>query len=369
MKVLVSGAGMAGLIAGIALGQSGFSVTLVERAKHLRVNGSPIDIRGDAVRMAREMGVLEAIRARRVTMSEEVVFVDRAGKTLAAIPQQEINDSEEDVEIPREDLGDVLHRAQPAGNVLRFGDWIEALHDDGDGVDVTFKSGLRERYDLVVGADGVHSATRRLIFGPEKDYLKHLGFYIALTDLPEEASAGRVNPMFNFPGHLIGIARYRHRALGVFNFRSAWIDYDYHDLAAQKAILAKAFAGHDEWKVREIVAAALRDPELYFDSVSQIHMPTWRRGRVVLVGDAAACATGLSGRGTSLAITGTCILAEALRRHAHDFEAAFAEYEQRQRPYVEHAQAIAVTGGDLICPATWEAIEARNARLTALPSA
>lgn len=366
MKVLVSGAGMAGLSAGISLGQSGFAVTLVERANHLRVNGSPIDIRGDAVRMAQDMGVLDAIRARRVTMSEVVVFVDHEGRTIAALPQQEINDSEEDVEIPREELGDILYRAQPPGTEIRFGDCIESLHDDGSGVDATFRSGRRERFDLVVGADGVHSATRRLIFGPEKDYIKHLGFYIALADLPEEVDAERINPMFNFPGCMIGIARYRNRALGVFNFRSPWIDYDYHDLGAQKAILASAFAGHDEWKVPTIVAAALRDPELYFDSVSQIHMPTWHRGRVVLVGDAAACATGLSGRGTSLAITGTRILAEALRRHPRDLEKAFIEYEQRQRPYVDRAQATALPGGDLICPATWEAIEARNARLRAI---
>ena len=363
MKVLVCGAGMAGLGAGISLGQFGFSVTLVERAKHLRVNGSPIDIRGDSVRMAQEMGVLDAIRARRVTMSEVIVFVDRDGKTLVDIPQEEISDSKEDVEIPREDLGDILYRALPKGTEVRFGDWIQSLSDDGSGVDVTFKSGRRERFELVVGADGVHSATRRMIFGPEKDYIKHLGFYVALADLPEEVGADRMNPMFNFPGAMIGIARYRNRALGVFNFRSLWIDYDYHDLNAQKAILANAFAGHNEWKIPQLVAAALRDPELYFDSVSQIHMPGWHRGRVVLVGDAAACATGLSGRGTSLAITGTRILAEALSRRPGDLEKAFAEYEQRQRPYVDRAQATALPGGDLICPATWEAINARNARL------
>ncbi len=124
MKVLVSGAGMAGLSAGISLGQLGFSVTLVERANHLRVNGSPIDIRGDAVRMAQDMGVLDAIRARRVTMTEEVVFVDGEGRTVVALPQREIGDSEEDVEIPREDLGDILFRAQRQGTAIRFGDWI-----------------------------------------------------------------------------------------------------------------------------------------------------------------------------------------------------------------------------------------------------
>lgn len=110
--------------------------------------------------------------------------------------------------------------------------------------------------------------------------------------------------MYNYPGHLAGIATYRDKALAVLMFRSPWVEYDYHDLAAQKRILVSAFAGHSEWRVPELLDAAVADPELYFDSVSQIHMPTWHRGRVVLVGDAAHCASPLSGRGTSLALTG-----------------------------------------------------------------
>lgn len=368
MKILVAGAGMAGLSAGISLAQFGHEVTLVERADHLRVNGSPIDLRGDAVGVAEAMGVLDAVRARTVDMSEGIQFVDPDGVPLGGLPGGEVNESEDDLEIPREDLGAVLHAALPESARLRFGEWIESLHDDGAGVDVVLHSGRRERFDLVVGADGVHSAVRRMAFGPERDYVRYLGFYTALTDLPEEAGTGEPGLMLNVPGRLAGIARYRDRALGVLQFRSEWIDYDYHDLDAQKAILAEAYAGHDEWKVPQILAAAMRDPELYFDATSQIHMQRWDRGRVVLVGDAAACAASLSGRGTSLALTGTRILAEALDRHPDDLPAAFAEYERRQRPYVDRGQAIADVGGDLIVPPTWAAIEARNARLAPTPA-
>src|SRR6202012_3679384 len=168
---------------------------------------------------------------------------------------------------------------------------------------------------------------------------------------PLHTPTSRRNPKYNFPGHMSGIASYRDKALGIFMFRGPWIDYDYHDLAAQKQILRDAFAGHTEWKIPELLDAAGRDPELYFDSVSQIHMPSWHRGRVVLVGDSAHCASPLSGRGTSLAMTGSWLLAEALRDHPDDIAAAFQQYEREQLPYVSYAQGTAGPGGGVGVPA------------------
>jgi 2-polyprenyl-6-methoxyphenol hydroxylase-like FAD-dependent oxidoreductase len=366
MRILVSGAGMAGLSTGITLGAAGHDVSIVERANHLRVNGSPIDIRGDAIKVADKMGVLDPIRARRVDMTERVQFVDSRGELLAELPDSEFNDSPDDTEIPREDLAHVLRTALDPATSLRFGESIAELSDDGDGVDVRFASGERQRYDIVVGADGMHSATRRLMFGPEDQFLRHLGFYVALADLPDYAQSDRRNPMYNFPGHMIGIAAYRDKALAVFMFRSPWVDYDYHDLAAQQQILLDGFAGHTEWKIRDLLDAASHDKELYFDSVSQIHMPSWHSGRVVLVGDAAHCASPLSGRGTSLAMTGAWLLAEAFRDHPDDVAAAFEQYEREQLPYVTYAQGTAAPGGEVLVPATQQEIDARNQRLGAL---
>jgi 2-polyprenyl-6-methoxyphenol hydroxylase-like FAD-dependent oxidoreductase len=155
--------------------------------------------------------------------------------------------------------------------------------------------------------------------------------------------------------------------LAAFYFRSPWIDYDYHDLDAQKQILLDAFAGHDEWKIPQLLDAVGKDPEFYFDSVSQIQMPSWHTGRVVLVGDAAHCASPLSGRGTSLALTGTWFLARALRDHPHNHAQAFEQYERDQRPHVARAQATATPGGDLLVPATQEALDDRNRRLHTAP--
>jgi 2-polyprenyl-6-methoxyphenol hydroxylase-like FAD-dependent oxidoreductase len=365
VNILVSGAGMAGLSAALDLAAHGHHVTVVERASHFRVNGSPIDLRGDAIGIAEKMGLLHQVLGRRVRTTELSRFVDADGELIAHLPLDEIGDSDDDVEIAREDLAEILVDALPPDVVIRFLDSVDALTDDGGGVDVHFASGRAERFDLVVGADGQHSAVRRLVFGPEGDHTRHLGLYVALTDLPGEGGSDRINPMYNFPGHLAGIARYKDKALGVFMFRSDPVDYDHHDLDAQKRILIDAFAGTSAWRVPELLDAVRADPEFYFDSVAQIHLPTWHRGRVVLIGDAAHCATGLSGRGTSLAFTGAYFLAEELQRAGGDHVAAFERYEARQRPYVEFAQNSVGDGAELVVPSTWEAIAARNERLRA----
>ncbi len=365
MNILVSGAGIAGLALALELGNRGHDVTVVERASHFRVNGSPIDVRGDALDIAGRMGLLARIQENRVHATELSVYVDSDGELITRLPSEEFNDSPDDIEIAREDLARILIDALPATTTIRLRESVESLADDGDGVDVRFASGDTGRFDLVLGADGQHSAVRRMTFGPERDYVHHLGFYIALADLPAEARADRLNPVYNFPGHMATIWRYKDNALAGFGFRSELIDFDYHDIDVQKKILIEAFEGHSEWKIPELLDAVRADPEFYLDSVSQIRMPTWHRGRIALVGDSAYCATLLSGRGTSLALTGAYFLAEELDLAGGDHTVAFERYETRQRPYVEFAQASVDLGGELVVPSTWESINARNQRIQA----
>lgn len=364
MRILIAGAGLAGLSAGIILGTSGHDVTIVERANRLRTGGSPIDIRGDALAVADRMGVLDEVRRRRVTMTETVNFVGPDGAVRAQLAQGQVSDSPDDIEIAREDLTEILHAALPDGVRLVFGDHLTSIEDGIDAVTVRFASGDQKTYDLIVGADGIHSGTRSLVFGPESDFLRPLGYYVAFADLPGEGDpTSRENAFYNYPGHLIGIARYHDKAVAVATFRSGLIDYDHRDPDAARRVMTEAYGDHTDWRVPELLTAINADPDLYFDIVAQIHMDTWHHGRVVLLGDAAYCASGLSGRGTSLALTGAAFLAEALSASPHDLEAALAEYERAQRPYVTHAQASAAPGGDLIAPATEEAIAARNLAL------
>lgn len=245
MRILVSGAGAAGLSAGIDLARVGHEVEIVERANHLRVNGSPIDVRGAAIETARSMGILDAVIDHRITMTEETKFVDRSGVAVAPLVREEVDESPEDIEIPREDLMNILRQALPEQVDLRFEDFIVSLVDDGDRVAVTYASGREAAYDMVVGADGVHSGVRRLVFGPEEEFTEHLGMYVAIGDAPEQATPdNRTTEVLNLPGRMAGVARYRDKALALFEFRSESIDYDYHDLDEQKRILAEAFSRH-----------------------------------------------------------------------------------------------------------------------------
>lgn len=371
MKILVSGAGIAGLACALELGTRGHDVTVVEYARHLRLTGTPIDIRGDAIEAVDGMGLLAKIRKQRVRMSELTQFVDSEGAPVARMPMAEVSDSDDDIELLREDLVRTLADALPDTTGIRFGDSIETLTDgdadpdDRDGVDVRFASGRTGRYDLVLGADGQHSAVRRLVFGPERDYLRHLGVYFALADYPAEAGSEGANSIYNVPGRMAGLFRYGGKAVAVFQFRSEPIDYDHHDLDAQKKILIDAFAGYRSWRITELLDAALADPAFFLTSASQIQLPTWHHGRVALVGDAGYCPAFLSGRGTSLALTGARFLAEGLERYGADHTTAFARYEARQRPYVTFAQGRVHSGRDRMLPATWAAIADRDEALRA----
>ncbi|MFB1298164.1 FAD-dependent monooxygenase [Mycobacterium sp. pW049] len=181
MDILVSGAGIAGLACALELGTRGHAVTVVESAPHLRTAGTPIDIRGDAIGIAEKMGLLASIEARRIRMSEQTQFVDSSGEPVAALPVTEIGDSDDDIELLREDLLHILAGAVPDSVTVRFGDSIRALSEDGA---AQLSSGHTGHYDVVIGADGQHSAVRRMVFGPDSRYTKHLGVYFALARTP-----------------------------------------------------------------------------------------------------------------------------------------------------------------------------------------
>lgn len=363
---LVVGASMAGLSTAAQLTDIGYKVTVVERAPHLRLVGSPIDVRGEALTVADKMGILDTIRQHKVASDERPVFttfVDFKGQAVAELPVEMANDSVDDIEISREALINVLHSRIGTATDFVYGDWPVSVTEDGAGVAVAFASGRNDRYQIVVGADGIHSSIRKLVFGPESIFRKHLGVYYAIVDLPT-GTKNIVNESrtYNCPGGMVGINDYGDRAFGVFAFRAPERDYDYRNTAAQKGLLIEAFDNEQGWHVPFLLDAVSDAEDIYFDSVSQVHMPRWSHGRFVLVGDAAHAASLFSGRGTSLAMMGAAILAEALTESGHEPSAAFERYETRLRPAVQKAQEGVSEARDFMVPETQAGIDQRNLR-------
>lgn len=365
MRVLISGASLAGPSLAFWLVRAGHEVTVVERAAQPRRGGSPIDVRGAAVDVADRMGLLPAIAAAR-THTEGIEVVDVRGRRRAIFPTEVYAEpGGRDIELERGDLVDLLYEASRDGADYRFEDSIASLAQDDGGVDVTFVHGAPERYDLVVGADGTHSIVRRLVFGEEPRFLRHLGLYGALAAV--DPALGRENwgVLHNVPGKLAGVYRYHGKADAVFMFRSPELSYDHHDQDQQKKLLTDAYAGGG-WHVPALLESVRAADDLYFDSVNQVHLPTWSSGRVTLVGDAAYCASPLSGMGTTLAMVGAEVLADALA--AGPLDEAFARYERVHRPLVEKAQASVSRGAGLLVPETGFAIWRRDQLTKVMPA-
>jgi 2-polyprenyl-6-methoxyphenol hydroxylase-like FAD-dependent oxidoreductase len=367
MKVLISGAAMAGLSAAHWFTRDGHDVTVVERAPRIRRGGAPIDVRGAALGTAERMGILDRIRAERVppAVPYDVVGPDGAVQARFCVAWFG-NECPEDVEITRDRLTAALRDAVGPATRFEFGTEVVGLAQADDGVAVTTSgpAGVRERrFDLVVGADGLHSAVRRLTFGPEEDFVAHLGLYVALVALdPREAWTPE---MYSAPGRMVTVRVDGDGPLGMVMFRSPPRTHAVRDPAAQRRIVTTVLADDRAGQVPRVRAAFL-DPAsggFYLDSVSQTRMPRWHRGRVVLLGDAAYCAALLSGMGTSLAMTGAEFLAAAVRRSPRDLATALADYERRQRPLVDRAQAGVEGNGDIMVPGTAADLDRRNALL------
>lgn len=362
-SILISGAGIAGPALAFWLARHGFETTLVERAPHLREGGQAVDFRG-AVHLGvlARMGLLEAVRARQTHMGEQR-FVDETGRTVLSIPAAFMSG---DVEILRGDLSRILYDATCDHTEYLFGDSIEALAETPDGVEVRFERAAPRRFDLVVGAEGMHSRVRALHFGPEQQFVRHLGYYVAGFSLPNEFGLDRMGMTLSVPGrglHLQAASATDARA--TFVFASPERAYDRRDQAAQKRIVEEAFAGLG-WEVPRALAAMQRAPDLYFDAIARVDMPSYARGRIALLGDAAYGGT-IGGGGAGCALVGAYVLAGELAASS-DHAIAFARYEEKLRPYATPCQAGAADVGPMFAPKTRARIWARNALFGVLAS-
>ncbi|MET8149024.1 FAD-dependent monooxygenase [Actinoplanes sp. NPDC049668] len=359
-SVLISGASVAGPALAYWLHRYGMDVTVVEKAGSIRGGGYPIDIRGAAVDVVERMGVLPQVRAAHIA-TRRITVTDGAGRTVAAFSPDDLTGGRPgaDLELPRGDLTSILYARTRDDVEYVFGDSIAGLGAHDGGVDVTFERGRPRTFDYVAGADGLHSNTRRLAFGPEPAYHRYLGCCFAGFTAPNIGGWSHEAILQNTPGTMAAVY-----AVGEQPWVHALLAFATpeppRDAADRVALVAEAFAGQGG-EVPALLDTLAGADDVYFDTVSQIRMPGWVDGRVALLGDAAYAPSFLTGQGTSLALAGAYVLAGELRNGTP------AAYEARMRDYVTRNQALADNGGMTILPRTRARLWARNQAFRLLP--
>ncbi|MGO4617583.1 FAD-dependent monooxygenase [Nocardia sp. 2YAB30] len=368
-KALISGAGVGGATLAYWLAHAGFDVTVVERAAGGRSSGNPIDVRRPAIEVAEKMGIMPRLREVASPVNR-MSFVDATGRRAAGVPltmfQGEAGKRE--VEVPRADLASILLEAGREQAEFLWGDTITDLAQDEAGVDVTFAKARPARFDVVIGADGLHSTVRRLVFGPEHEFLRHAGMYVAT--LPIDAPFGDDTEVviYNTPGRAVSVHPTKGRAVAAFIFRhNAVPGYDHRDLDQHKRLVDEAFADRS-WRLPELLDQVHAADDLYFDTISRVRLPRWSTGRIGLVGDAAA-AVSLFGDGSTLAIAGAYRLAEELSQSPTDVATAFGRYETRHRPMVDAKRQGFRFARAMLLPGTRPGIALRNTAAQLVPAA
>jgi len=333
-SVLISGAGVAGPALAYWLRRYGFDPTVVERAPALRTGGYKVDVRGAGTEVLKRMGIYPAARELDTGM-RQITYVKRDGRPITVLDANLVMGRRgDDIEIMRTDLTRVLYDATKDDVEYVLGDAIASMTQVADGVRVTFERGAPRTFDLVVGADGLHSATRRMALGEVP--LSHLGAYISIFTVPNHLRLDREEMMYAEPGRMVFAYSTGpdEPAKAGFAFASARLDLDRRDVAAQKQLVKDAFAASG-WAVPRFLSALDAADDFYLDSLSQVEMPRWSAGRVALIGDAAHCPSPSSGQGTSLALVGAYVLAGELAAAAGEHGRAFPAFEEAMRPYVE----------------------------------
>ena len=345
-KILVIGAGIAGPMICYWLKKYGFNPTLIERSEQLRTGGYAIDIRGIAVDIVKKMGIYDDIYAKRTSLLSKR-YVDADGQTLSEEHGEKASFREDnDVEIVRGELVNILLQAIP-DVPCHFHKEIISLTQKDQFVEVTFKDGQIERYDLVMAADGLHSSTRKMTFSNEDCQLFNLGSYISIFSIPNYLHLNRTEVSFVKDQKFIGMNsdKNSYRALVCFAFRTKKVLSGIANERGQKKCLRDLFYDLG-WESNKILDLMNDSDDFYFDSIAQIKMDSWTKGRVALLGDAGYCASPLSGQGTNLAIVGAYILAGELKSAEGDYSMAFKRYNELMRPFVDATQDLGVWVGE-----------------------
>ena len=356
-RILISGAGVAGPALAHWLGRYGADVTVVEVAPALRASGFAVDFRGPThLEVLRRMGVLGELQHVQ-THGGAMSCVDEHSREIFRLPAEFAGG---DIEVYRRDLSRVLYEHSAGRAEYLFGDAITNLAQTDDVVHVDFARSASRTVDLVIGADGLHSGVRRLVLGAESRFVRHLGYYLAGWDLPNDLDAGPTPQQYNVPGRMASIrADLRHpdRATAFVVFASPLLNCGWHDVDQQKEVIIDTFTGL-RWHVPHLLDALRDAQDVYFDSISRVAVPRWSSGRVVLLGDAAWGVT-LGGMGVGTGIVGAYVLAGELAAAGGDHRTALTTYENRMRGYAARWQR-STNPGQFLAPPTATRLRMRN---------
>jgi 2-polyprenyl-6-methoxyphenol hydroxylase-like FAD-dependent oxidoreductase len=370
-NILISGAGVAGTTLAYWLQRFGFIPTIVEQAPKLREGGYAIDFWGAGFDVAEQMDIVPDLRSADVGI-DEVVFVDADNHRKAAMNYSQIKNMMKGraLTLLRSDLAKVIYQHLDKNIEIIFGDSIADIAQLKNEVNVTFSSGLQRRFDLVIGADGLHSKVRELAFGNEEQFEQYYGYYTASFTIENNVTAGTAFLTYNVPGKQAAIYSLDNNKAATFFIFSApqKLAINHHDILKQKAVLRSHFANAG-WKCVALLSKMDDAPDFYFDTVSQVQMNRWSNQRISLAGDACDCPSLLSGQGSTLAMVGAYVLAGELKEANGDYTTAFAKYESLFRPFITRKQRLAQNFAKSLVPETKFGIWRRNffMKLMALP--
>ena len=363
MRVAINGAGIAGGCLAYWLERSGHDVVLIEKAPQFRTGGYAVDFWGVGYTVAERMGILPDVRAHGY-MFREVRDVDKRGRKVGGFSTDFLAQSLMDrfTSVPRGDLAAAIYRTIESRVETLFDNSISAIDKRATGVLVSFEHGTAHQFDLVIGADGLHSTVRALVFGPERQFEKPLGYRVATFEVegyrPRDELIGVT---YTTPGRQVGRFALRgDRTIFSFLFSSEKLTGPEPSNATErKAALQQVFADAG-WECPQILRAMDQISDVYYDRVSQVRMDGWSKGRVMLIGDASACVSLMAGEGAGLAMTEAYVLAGELNGAGQDYQAAFRRYEQLMRPFVEGKQKLALYFAAAFVPKTWAGVWFRN---------